>query len=74
MTPPQFKSWRGRLGLSINESARTLGISASMVKIYQGGNAPADRTGEIPRTIEWLCWYLENADDVPPEPIEWPKT
>ena len=49
MTAGEFRAWRGRLRLTINQAAWVLGRRRSMVYAYE-----AD-TAEIPESIARLC-------------------
>lgn len=59
MTNQQLKDWRMRLGWTQLQAAEALGISVSMLGLYETGKRyEDDRPVEIPRTVVLACAYL----------------
>ncbi len=57
MTPTEFRAWRKSLGLSQKAAAEAIGVSESMIGLYESGRKrDADRSPcAIPRTVALAC-------------------
>ncbi|QIB32652.1 helix-turn-helix domain-containing protein [Ancylobacter pratisalsi] len=60
MSPPEFREWRLRLGLTQAQAARALGLattsdgtSSDAVRHYENGRR------SVPQTVAILCQYIE---------------
>lgn len=53
MTPADFIAWQSRLGLTIDQAGRVLGVARRTVTAYR------TRPGPLPFTVELACRYLE---------------
>ncbi len=60
MTPDEIREWRKRLGLTRRAAAEALGVSLSMVSLYEGKWTPGPgRAGEIPKTVRLAMASIE---------------
>ena len=64
MTPREFAQWRKRMGYSLAQAGRALGITARTVAAYQKGEKPVPGNPAqvtdivIPRSIALACAAL----------------
>lgn len=56
MTPQQLIAWRERLGLNQIAAAKAIGVSPSMLRLYEHGKRYDDgRPVVIPKTVALAC-------------------
>ena len=58
MTNNHFRSWRRAIGLSQAAAADALGLTPSIIEMYEGGSGPDEGGAEIPKAVALACSAL----------------